>query len=131
MSNYTNSLAFQRAQAAYDNATPPEDDGREEYVAGLVDEMMKTGECELVPFFTTTSGIAVDGFDVSGSEALADADTRDCELLQIVLACLNDEHEKAKKLAFFFEDRLRKVAGDLIEKALELQADQGDDHNAE
>lgn len=131
MNDHTNSLASQRAQAAYDNATPPEDDGREDYIAGMVDEMMQTGECSLVPFFTKTSGIAVDGFDVAGSEALVDADTRDCELLQIVLACLNGEHEKAQKLAKFFEDRLRKVAGDMIEKALELQADQGDDRDPE
>lgn len=129
--SYDSPLA--RAQRAYDNATPPEheDDDREEYVSGLVDEMMRTGECDLVPFFTKTSGIAVDGFDIAGSVALVDADTRDCELLQLVLACLNGEHEKAESLAKYFEDRLRQVAEKMVEKALQLKEDQGDDRDPE
>lgn len=129
--SYDSTLA--RAQRAYDNMLPPEDDDamREQYVADLVDEMMRTGECDLVPFFTKTSGLAVDGFDVAGSEALADADTRDCELLQLVLACLNGEHDKAERLAKYFEDKLREVAGKLIEDALELREDQGDDRDPE
>lgn len=113
--------AMRSAQINHDHKCPPEDDGREDYVSGLVDEMMRTGECDLVPFFTKTKGFAVsvDGFDVSGSECMADADTRDCELLQIVLACLNGEHEKAEKLAGYFESSLRNVAERLINSAME------------
>lgn len=117
---------FARAQRAYDNATPPEydDDVREEYFSDLVDEMMRTGECDLVPFFTKTRGLAVDGFDVAGSEAICDADTHECELLQIVLACLNGEHEKAQKLAGYFESALRDVACLLVNSALDRHNDQ-------
>lgn len=119
-----NKLAMAAGQAVYDNASPPEDDGREEYIAGLVDEMMSTGECSLVPFFSSKRGpFTVDGFDVAGSEALADADTRDCELLQIVMACLNGEHEKAQKLAYYFDGYLRDAARKLVEAAMDKDRD--------
>lgn len=117
-----NTRALAAGQAAYDNASPPEDDGREDFIVAQVDELMRDGECDLVPFFTKTSGLAVDGFDVAGSEALADADTRDCELLQIVLACLNGEHEKAQKLAKFFEDPLRTAARKLVVAAMDKES---------
>lgn len=116
--------AMRSAQLNHDHKSPPEDDGREEYVSSLVDEMMQTGECDLVPFFTKTRGLAVDGFDVAGSEAICEADTRDCELLQLVLACLNGEHEKAQKLAGYFESALRDVAVRLVNSALDSHNDQ-------
>lgn len=126
-----NKRALAAGQAAYDNASPAEDDGREDYIEVQVDELMQNGECSLVPFFSTGQGpfriggpAPVDGFDVAGSEALADADTRDCELLQIVLACLNGEHEKAQKLAKFFEQPLRDAAANLVEKAMEQECDE-------
>lgn len=118
-----NKRALAAGQAAYDNASPPEDDGREDYIEAQVDELMKNGECALVPFFTDKI-VCNDGFDVAGSEAICDADTRDCELLQIVLACLNGEHEKAQKLAKFFEQPLRDAAAKLVEKAIEQECDE-------
>lgn len=110
--------AMRSAQLNHDYKSPPEDDGREEYVSSLVDEMMQTGECDLVPFFSKSKP-AVEGFDVAGSEAICDADTHECELLQLVLACLNGEHEKAEKLAGYFESALRDVAGRLVNSALD------------
>lgn len=118
-----NKRAMAAGQAAYDNASPPEDDGREDYIEAQVDGLMRDGECDLVPFFTKTSGIAVDGFDVAGSEAICDADTSDCELLQIVLACLNGEHEKAQKLAKFFDAPLRDAARKLVVAAMDKDRD--------
>lgn len=119
-----NKRALAEGQAAYDNASPPEHDGREDYIDDQVDELMRYGACGLVPFFSYKLGTVTmnQGFGEIGSERLAEADTRDCELLQIVLACLNGEHEKAQKLAYYFDGVLRDAARKLVEAAMDKES---------
>lgn len=119
-----NARALAAGQAAWDNASPAEDDGREDYIASQVNEMMEKGECDLVPFSNLANWpLSMDSFDIAGSEAIADADTSECELLKIVLACLNGEHDKAASLAKHFEEPLRSAASKLVEAAMDKETD--------
>ena len=115
-----NARALSAGQFAWDNAEPPCDDGREEYIEAQLEELMRTGECDQVKFYTKKRGVIVEyGFADAAFEAICEADTSDQELVQLVMACLNGEHDKAAKLASYFEDALRGVAEKMITESME------------
>jgi len=120
-----NKAALAAGQAAWDNASPDEESPHVEFVGRCVDDLMATGECSIVPFYSRRSFLSgnIDGFDVAAYEAICEADTHDCELVQLVLACLNGEHEKAQALAAYFEKPLRDAAEKLVSAALLRLAD--------
>lgn len=115
-----NARAFAAGQAAWDNATPPEDDGRDDYITEQAGLLLDAKDADLVPFFTKHRAIIPrEGFDQAGTEALLDADDSDYQLLQLVLAARRGDHELAHKLAQHFDVALCEAAEKLINKALE------------
>lgn len=110
-----NARAMAAGHAAWDNASPAEDDGREQYIKEQADLLLGGDDAEFVPF-----GWDIEpGFAVAATESLCDADSDDCELLQLVLAVRKGEYELAVKLSRHFEDALVKTAEDMVRDAME------------
>lgn len=115
-----NSQALAAGQAAWDNAQPPEDDGRDDYITEQAGLLLEAKDADLVPFFTRHRTLLPrEGFDQAATEALLDADGHECQLLQLVLAARRGDHELAHKLAQHFDSALCQVAEKLITKAME------------
>lgn len=114
MHDHTNTLAFQRAQAAYDNATPPEDDGREDFIDEQVALLLNADDARDVDFFD---------FAESADEAIAEADDLEFAVVQIILAVRRGDHALAEKLVARFEDALTHAAEKLVEQNLEAADD--------
>lgn len=104
------------AQLNYDHRSPDEPDGWEDYLDAQVDVLMNADDAEFVPFYWNA---ASEGFAEAGTEALADADDHDCELLQLVLAVIRGEHELAQSLSERFRPVLEATAKRLVEQARE------------
>lgn len=105
-----NKHALAAGQAAYENATPPEDDGREEFIDEQASLLLEAEDARDVQFFD---------FAEKADEALAEADDREFAIVQIVLAVRAGKLELAQSLAKRFEDALTSCAETLIEKSLE------------
>ncbi len=96
--------SLRKAQAAYDNMSPPEDDGREEYIEAQASLLLEADDAELVKF---------DEFAEAAGEVIAEADI-DAEVVQIILALRNNEFHLAQKLAQRFDEPLEQLAEKLL-----------------
>lgn len=110
MQDHTKSAAFNRAQIAYDNMTPPEDDGREDFIDEQVSLLLEADDARNVRFFD---------FAELADEKIAEADDHEFAVVQIILAVRNREFNLASKLADRFESVLIDAATKLVEKELE------------
>ena len=113
--------ALKAAQRRHDFASPPEDDGAADYLAGQVALLMKAEDADLVPFFGTGAPFHDPGFDEVGTDAIAEADDHESPLLQLVLAVLRGEQELASRLAERFREPLRAAAERLINSQMEKE----------
>lgn len=105
-----NKRALEAGQSEWDNALPPEDDGREEFIDEQAALLLEAEDARDVQFFE---------FAEKADEALAEADDREFAIVQIVLAVRAGKLELAQSLAKRFEDALTSCAENLIEKSLE------------
>ena len=103
--------SLRKAQAAYDNMSPPEDDGREEYIEAQASLLLEADDSELVTF---------DEFAEAAGEVIADAEV-DAEVVQIILALRNNEFHLAQKLAGRFDEPLEQLAENMLEKSIDAQ----------
>lgn len=110
-----NSAAMRSAQLAYDNAEPPCDEDRYEYIDGQVEDLLSGHDADHIPFFCR--GMER-GFAERADEIIHAIDDHEYPLLQLVLAASNDNHELAKKLAQRFMPALVKLAENLVEEKL-------------
>ena len=114
-----NARALAAGQAAWDNASPPEDDGRDDYITAQAELLLSGKDADMVQFLTIPAPLGTaEGFDVIGAEAMNDADG-DCVLLEIVLALRRRDFEVAAKMAEGFEDVLCNAARKMVEDAME------------
>ncbi len=105
--SYDSPLA--RAQRAYDNMEPPEDDGREDFITEQVELLLDAEDARDVEFFD---------FAERADEVLAETDDREFAIVQLVLAVRAGKFDLAEKLAARFEDALVNAAESMIEKEL-------------
>lgn len=110
-----NAHAMSAGQAAWDNASPSEDDGREDYINAQVERLLGADDADLVPFISTHTRA---GFVEAASEAIADADDQDGYLVQLVLAVRRADFTLATSLANHFDAALCQTAERLIDTAL-------------
>lgn len=110
-----NAAAMRAGQAAYDNAEPDCDDGREDYIDAQA-EMLLTGfDADNIPFLPR--GMER-GFADRASEVIAAIDDHEYPVVQLLLAANNGNIELVKKLAQRFMPALCKLAENLVEEQL-------------
>lgn len=103
-----NSLA--KAQRAYDNQLPEEDDGRQDFIDEQAELLLNADDARDVDFFA---------FAGAAHDAIADADDNEYAVVQIILAVRRGDHELAEKLAMRFEDVIVKAAEKIVEGEME------------
>ena len=113
-----NARAFAAGQAAWDNATPPEDDGREDYIDQQAGYLLLGWDADGVSFLPRKG---MDGFANRADELLADQDC-ECQIVQIVVALLASDTDKAIELAERFRDGLTELAESMVTTQLENRA---------
>ena len=113
-----NARAFAAGQAAWDNALPPEDDGREDYIDEQAGYLLRGVDADGVSFLPHKG---MDGFANRADELLADQDC-DCQIVQIVVALLTRDTEKAIQLADQFQPALAALAEEMVTTQLENRA---------
>lgn len=113
-----NARAFAAGQAAWDNAEPPCDDGREDYIAAQVGQLLNGWDADQISFLPHKG---MTDFASSADELLADQD-REHLLVQIIVALLACDTLKATELAARFHDPLAKLAEGMVTTQLENRA---------
>ncbi len=113
-----NARAFAAGQAAWDNAAPPEDDGREDYIAQLVGYLLSGWDADQVSFRPYPG---MTDFASRADELIADKDNGHL-VAQIVVALLARDTDKAIELATHFDDDLNKLAEEIVTTQLENRA---------
>lgn len=113
-----NARAFAAGQAAWDNATPPEDDGREDYIDQQAGYLLLGWDADGVSFLPRKG---MDGFANRADELLADQDC-ECQIVQIVIALLARDTDKAIQLADQFQPALAALAEEMVITQLENRA---------
>ena len=113
-----NARAFAASQTAWDNATPPEDDGREDYIEQQAGYLLNGWDADQVGFLPHKG---MDGFANRADELLADQDC-ECQIVQIVIALLARDTEKAIQLADQFQPALAALAEEMVITQLENRA---------
>lgn len=113
--------ALKAAQRRHDFASPPDDAGAADYLAGQVALLMNAEDADMVPFFGTGAPFHDPGFDEVGTDAIAEADDHESPLLQLVLAALRGDQELASRLAERFREPLQAAATRLINSQMEKE----------
>ncbi len=113
-----NARAFAAGQAAWDNALPPEDDGREDYIDEQAGYLLRGVDADGVSFLPHKG---MDGFANRADELLAEQDC-ECQIVQIVVALLASDTDKAIELAERFRDGLTELAESMVTTQLENRA---------
>ena len=113
-----NARAFASGQAAWDNALPPEDDGREDYINEQAECLLKGWDADQISFLPY---VGMTDFASRADEVLADQDC-DCQIVQIVVALLASDTDKAIELAERFRDSLTELAEAMVTTQLENRA---------
>lgn len=113
-----NARAFAAGQAAWDNALPSEDDGREDYIDQQAGYLLNGWDADQVSFLPY-SGMT--DFASRADELIADKDSEHL-VAQIVVALLARDTEKAVELADHFHDDLAKLAEGIVTTQLENRA---------
>lgn len=113
-----NARAFASGQAAWDNALPPEDDGREDYINEQAECLLKGWDADQISFLPY---VGMTDFASRADEVLADQDC-DCQIVQIVVALLVRDTEKAIQLADQFQPALAALAEEMVTTQLENRA---------
>lgn len=114
-----NARALAAGQAAWDNASPAEDDGREDYVTAQAELLLNAEDSELVPFFSCS--VLGCGFDEAGEEAIVLASDSRSWLLQLVIAVRQGDFELATRLAENFDEALRYTARKMVVDAMDKE----------
>ena len=113
-----NANAMRAGQVAWDNATPAEDDGREDYIDQQAGYLLLGRDADGVSFLPHKG---LGGFANRADELLADQDC-DCQIVQIVVALLARDTEKAIQLADQFQPALAALAEEMVITQLENRA---------
>lgn len=113
-----NAQALRDAQHAYDNAEPPCDDGRGDYIEQQAGYLLKGWDADQVSFLPHKG---MYGFANRADELLADQDC-ECQIVQIVVALLASDTDKAIELAERFRDGLAELAEAMVTTQLENRA---------
>ena len=113
-----NACAFAAGQAAWDNALPPEDDGREDYITEQAACLLKGWDADQISFLPY---VGMTDFASRADEVLADHDDEHL-IVQIVVALLARDTEKAVELADRFDAPLSKLAEGMVTTQLENRA---------
>ena len=113
-----NARAFAAGQAAWDNAAPPEDDGREDDIEQLAGYLLNGWDSDQVSFLPYRG---MTDFASRADELIADEDSEHL-VAQIVVALLARDTGKAIELADRFHDPLAKLAEAMVETQLENRA---------
>lgn len=113
-----NAHAMRAGQAAWDNATPPEDDGREDYITEQAECLLKGWDADQISFLPY---VGMTDFASRADEVLADQDC-DCQIVQIVVALLTRDTDKAIQLADQFHPALAALAEEMVTTQLEHRA---------
>ena len=113
-----NARAFAAGQAAWDNALPPEDDGRADYIDEQAGQLLNGWDADGISFLPHNG---MDGFANRADELLADQDC-ECQIVQIVVALLASDTDKAIELAERFRDGLTELAEAMVTTQLENRA---------
>ncbi|MCV0420099.1 MAG: hypothetical protein K5804_17800 [Microbacterium sp.] len=108
MSDHTNTAAFKRAQAAYDNMTPDDDGGRSDFIEEQVALLMEGEDAREV-----SQGEYLIALD----EAMADGECG--SPAEVVLAVMNGENNMAAALADKMSAKFEEIAVKLIEEELD------------
>ena len=113
-----NARAFAAGQAAWDNALPPEDDGRADYIDEQAGYLLRGVDADGVSFLPHKG---MDGFANRADELIADKDNGHL-VAQIVVALLARDTDKAIELAERFRDGLTELAESMVTTQLENRA---------
>ena len=113
-----NARAFAAGQAAWDNAAPAEDDGREDYIEKQAGYLLNGWDADQVSFLPHRR---MTDFASRADELIADEDSGHL-VVQIVVALLNKDTDKAMELAANFHDLLANLAEEIVTTQLENRA---------
>ena len=113
-----NARAFASGQAAWDNAAPAEDDGREDYIDKQAGYLLNGWDADQVSFLPHKG---MTDFASRADELIADEDSGHL-VVQIVVALLNKDTDKAIELAANFQPALAKLAEEMVTTQLENRA---------
>lgn len=113
-----NARALSAGQAAWDNALPPEDDGREDYIDEQAGQLLNGWDADGISFLPHRG---MTDFASRADEMIADEDNEHL-VAQIVVALLARDTDKAIELADRFHDPLAKLAEAMVETQLENRA---------
>lgn len=121
--------ALKYAQERWDNALPPDDDGDREYVTAQVGKLLNCEDGDCVPFHDKRqrafSGpdFTVYGFAGFVPEWLAEVDSKECPMTQLLLAVRRGDLELAQRIWF------RAFEATLIENVERLVRRDAHDHH--
>lgn len=113
-----NAQAFAAGQAAWDNATPPEDDGRADYIDEQAGQLLNGWDADGISFLPHRG---MTDFASRADELIADEDDEHL-VAQIVVALLARDTDKAVELADTFQPVLAKLAEEMVTTQLENRA---------
>lgn len=113
-----NARAFAAGQAAWDNAAPPEDDGREDYIEQQAGYLLNGWDADQVSFLPY---MGMTDFASRADELIAEKDSGHL-VAQIVVALLASDTDKAIELAERFRDGLTELAEAMVTTQLENRA---------
>ena len=113
-----NARAFAAGQAAWDNATPPEDDGREDYIEQQAGHLLNGWDADQISFLPHQG---MRDFASRADELIADTDSEHL-VAQIVVALLAKDTDKAAELAGRFQPVLAALAEEMVITQLENRA---------
>lgn len=113
-----NAQALRDAQHAYDNAEPPCDDGRGDYIEQQAGYLLNGWDADQVSFLPYRG---MTDFASRADELIADEDNEHL-VAQIVVALLARDTDKAIELAERFRDGLTELAEAMVTTQLENRA---------
>ncbi len=113
-----NARAFAAGQAAWDNALPPEDDGREVYIDEQAGKLLIGWDADGISFLPHRG---MTDFASRADELIADEDSEHL-VAQIVIALLARDTDKAIQLADQFQPALAALAEEMVTTQLEHRA---------
>lgn len=113
-----NARAFAAGQAAWDNALPSEDDGREGYINAQAGQLLIGWDADGISFLPHRG---MTDFASRADELIADEDSEHL-VAQIVIALLARDTDKAIQLADQFQPALAALAEEMVTTQLEHRA---------
>ena len=113
-----NARAFAAGQAAWDNALPPEDDGRSEYIDEQAGQLLNGWDADGISFLPHRG---MTDFASRADELIAGEDSEHL-VVQIIVALLASDTDKAIELAERFRDGLTELAEAMVTTQLENRA---------